>query len=139
MGWVSPTGHDDPDSAWSAESSSYDGNTNTKAYTETADKYLELNRAAISCDKVRVYIRGSGITSYGVQFDVWYGGAWHNIHDGGMAVKVWVELEVGSTEIIDKLRTCMHSGVSRYNFYEAEFNEGEAPPPSYISQLMMIT
>ena len=31
MGWVSPTGYNDPDTAWNNEAQSYDGNTATGA------------------------------------------------------------------------------------------------------------
>jgi hypothetical protein len=42
MAWVSPTGHNDPDSAWYTETNAYDEDVDTDTIAWSQDKWLEL-------------------------------------------------------------------------------------------------
>lgn len=115
-GWVSPTGHDDPDSQWTWEDRAYDEDTGNFAYVVNNEYWLELTLgSAISCDKVRIYCEQyTGDTSYDldIKVDVYYSSDWHNIHDGIVTKNTWVELPIGSTQSVDKARVCTNTGVS---------------------------
>ena len=106
MSWISPTGHNDPDSIWTNEANAYDGDTGTRAYSPS-QSYLELNHAAILCNKVRIWCARypNGLeTDADIDVDVYYGGAWHNIHSGTVTKQTWVELSIGSIESVTVAR-----------------------------------
>ena len=114
MGWVSPTGHNDPDSKWTAEANAYDDDTDSHAWTFNDGYYLELTLgSAISCDKVRSW----WATSTGdadVDIDVYYSGAWHNIHSGVISKGDWVESSLGSTQTVEKARIKLNAFRTHY-------------------------
>jgi len=124
MSWVSPTGYSDPNNKWSNETNAYDGSTSTNASNAAADYnyYLWLTLAsAISCTKIRVYVGAGPAGTLNVDWDVYYGGAWHNIHSGAISRLTWVEIEIGSTQLVDKMRTKHNDNTRSYLVYEAEF------------------
>ena len=114
MAWVSPTGHNDPDSKWTTEANAYDEDTDTHAWTFQDGYYLELTlESAISCDKVRSWWS----TSTGdadVDVDVYYSGAWHNIHSGVVGKGDWVESSLGSTQTVEKARVKLNAFRTHY-------------------------
>lgn len=83
MGWVNPTGHNDPSSTWSNETLAYDNDTNTYASTTVPKSgwsgYLELTIASVSCDKVRGWFNEGLPNISDFEWDVYYSGSWHNI------------------------------------------------------------
>jgi len=131
MGWVSPTGYNDPDNAWTNEYKAYDENLVTSSYATSLGHYLELTRPAVNCSKVRQYdIRDYGNYPVNCQIDVYYGGAWHNIYSGTPSTGVWVEFEIGSTQSVTGYRyKPISSPASSYIYaFEVDFWEVEAPP-----------
>ncbi len=122
MAWVSPTGHNDPDSKWTTEANAYDEDTDTHAWTFQDGSYLELTlESAISCDKVRSWWS----TSTGdadVDIDVYYSGAWHNIHSGVIGKGDWVESSLSSTQTVEKARVKLNAFRTHY-LKEFDFNE----------------
>lgn len=106
--WVSPTGHTDPDNAWSDEASAYDDDLNTYASTFSVVYYLELSRAATSCSKVRLNaLTADNVQGYinpDVDVDVYYNSAWHNIHSGTITKQTWAEIDIGSTQTVTGVR-----------------------------------
>ena len=127
MAWVSPTGHNDPDSKWFSEANAYDEDTETYAYDLQNGYYLELTLgSAISCDKVRIFAeRYTSSVSYDLDadVDVYYSGAWHNIHSGTITKNTWVELPIGSTQVVDKARIKTNDTTPSRRIKEFEFNE----------------
>lgn len=130
MGWVKPTGFSDPGSTWTDEALAYDGDTGTYAYTSVPkggwSGYLELTRAAIQCDKVRGWFNEGIVNVSNFELDVYYGGAWHNIHAGEPTYGQYVEFPIGSTESVTGVRFRFYSTKTDSDggqCCEAEFNE----------------
>jgi len=142
MAWISPTGHYDPDSVWVQPERAYDDKITYYAncgYNEL--KYLELTHDVLNCDKVRIYASDAKTgTEYDpdLQVDVHYGGAWHNIQNGVIAKKTWVEIAIGSTQSVDKARVCSNGTARVLWLYEFDFNEVEAPPPKKRTLVQMV-
>jgi len=132
--WISPTGHVDPDTAWSNETNAYDENTATAA-TETPEasswgSYLELTHASLSCDKVRFYAESTWGSATEISLDVYYSDGWHNIFEGAFADQAWVEKSIGSTQQVTAARVKFlgDNPISDYFYlYEFDFHEAEAP------------
>jgi hypothetical protein len=139
MGWVSPTGHNDPDTGWRDHTQAY--NDNTGNYAEGFHSlcapnygYLELTLgSAISCDKVRIYIK----TSRNLDIDVYYSGAWHNIYSGSPSSGQYVEKSIGSTESVDKARILNNEVCWLLKVCDFDFNE-VAAPPAYVPKVIMV-
>jgi len=127
VAWVSPTGYNDPDSKWGNEANVYDEDTDTFAYDFPNGYYLELTlESGISCDKVRIYCERytSGVSyDLDVDVDVYYSGAWHNIHSGTVTKNTWVELSIGSTQTVDKARIKTNDISASRRIKEFDFNE----------------
>ena len=106
MGWISPTSHFDFSGEWIDPTNGYDDNLATDTFDPEGQNWLELIHAAILCSKVRFYyISDSFGDALNVEIDVYYGGAWHTIHDGyAGGSEEWEEFEVGSTQTITKCR-----------------------------------
>lgn len=124
--WVSPTGHNDPDSKWVTEANAYDGDIGSSAANSAVnyDHYLELTIAAIQCDKVRIYARDIYIIGYDpdLDIDVYYSSAWHNIFSGTITNLAWVEKVIGSTQTVTKARIKSNTSDKTLRIYEFEFN-----------------
>jgi len=139
--WISPTGFNDPDTAWTNGANVYDNNTVSYAInpipaTSWSD-YLELTHSAISCSKVRfwAYYYYTSITE--ISLDVYYddggGAGWHNIYEGIFANEEWVEKEIGSTQTVTAMRvkfyntaiTAKTAFLMEVDFYTIDTTEGE--------------
>jgi hypothetical protein len=122
MAWVSPTGHDDPDSEWGNEAQIYDDDTETLGYCNSSGHYLYLMLTSpIRCDKVRSWWdTSSGDAS--VEIWVYYSEGWHKIHDGVITKGEWVETSIGSTQTVEKAGIALNISTLHY-FYEFDFNE----------------
>jgi len=138
MGWVSPDSTNDPDSVWANDTNVYDENTATYATVphQGVGCYLELIlSSAINCDKVQIFAHDEyfmGDTDPDVSIDVWYSNAWHTIFTGTITHDTWVEKPIGSTVSTTKARVKANSLGTGHSlkFYEFDFNEVEAPPPT---------
>jgi len=127
MGWVSPTGHNDPQNAWSNETNAYDENTGSFAsgWHFSEAPYLELTLTSpISCDKVQVYV--GTFSNSDVSIYVYYSDAWHSIFSGTIAKNQWVEKEIGSTQTVSKAKFQGNLSGTSYWLCEFDFNEVEA-------------
>lgn len=134
MGWISPTGHNDPDGDWSYETRAYDDDLVKWAY-ENGTGYLELTHAALLCDKVRFYTEG-WYGTHTLDLDVYYGGAWHNIYSANPPEDQWVEVAIGSTESVTAARVKASSSSNVHLFNELDFNE--VISPTYIPKVIMV-
>jgi len=142
VGWISPTGYDDPDNVWNTETWAYDNNTGTTAQIIAAvaqswSSYLELTHSALSCSKVRFYAQYHATYINSISLDVYYddgGGAdWHNIYEGAFADREWVEKEIGSTQVVMGMRAKFynnHTSTWACNWFEADFWEVAAGGPT---------
>jgi hypothetical protein len=120
--WVSPTGHDDPDSEWGNEAQIYDDDTETLGYCNSSGHYLYLTLTSpISCDKVRSWWDTSSGDA-NVEIWVYYSEGWHKIHDGVITKGEWVETSIGSTQTVEKAGIALNISTLHY-FYEFDFNE----------------
>lgn len=136
MGWISPTSHNDPSSAWADEFKAY--NDNEAAADGAYDTfghgyYLELFHAALNCDKVRINA-GLWATWYDtdVDVDVYYSDDWHNIHSGSITHSTWVELPIGSTQSVTGARIKSNDVgglcyINEFDFWEVENQAPTAP------------
>ena len=127
--WVSPTGFNDPDSAWNNEAQAYDGNVETAAGSpngsaRTWGSYLELSIDSISCDSIRFYAYYSAADINAVSIDVYYSGGWHNIYEGVYVSQTWEEKAIGSTQDVTAARVRFYAKKAATAYlYEFEFNE----------------
>ncbi|MBA7581328.1 hypothetical protein ES708_23230 [subsurface metagenome] len=131
MAWVSPTGHDDPDNAWIQEDHAYDEATGTYTFTSpyvpplTWSGFIELTHAALPCDKVRFFAEITLGYFEIVDLDVYYGGDWHHVYQGGFATRTWVEKALGNTYSVTKARLRSYNKNSLYSYgfilYEFDF------------------
>ena len=129
MGWISPTGHDDYDVfPWAYETLAYDDDTASSAANSIGGHWLELSlTSAISCDKVRIFCSTVSPTN-SWQIEVYYSGSWHSIKNAIIAEDEWVEVEIGSTQTVDKAK--VYANQNNNKLYEFAFNEvagGDTP------------
>lgn len=148
MGWLSPTSHTDMSSKWINEPNAYDENTGTNTNCSSLGGgnalWLEIS-PTITSNRIRVYVyEQKGGTQYDPDIGI------RIAHDGGTS-GVWIG-QVARNTWIEKTHT-QYDGVISYRIWfnskqaggsslylcEVDFWEVEAPPPSYISELMMIT
>lgn len=112
------TSHLDEDDDWTDDSSAYDSDTSTDAYTGTAEEYIELTPdSAVPCGSIWVYPETS--VAAALYVDVYYSGSWHNIYSGNPTDNEWLEISIGSTETVSNARVKkVNSGTLRvYEFY----------------------
>ena len=127
--WVSPTGFNDPDSAWNSETLAYDGNVETSANSpngsaRTWGSYVELNIDSVSCDSIRFYAYYSAADINEISVDVYYSGSWHNIYEGVYISQTWTEKAIGSTQDVTAARVRFYAKKAATAYlYEFEFNE----------------
>lgn len=138
MGWVSPTGYNDPSSTWSSETLAYDESTTTYAYTSVPKSgwsgYLELTIGAISCDKVQGWFNEGLANVSNFELDVYYLDAWHNIQSGEPTYGQFMEFPIGSTQTVIAMRFRFYSSKADSAgglCYEADFNEVTGPNPGW--------
>ena len=136
MGWVSPTGFNDPQSGWTDETKLYDEDTGSYSISDSIlakewSEYVELTHAALNCDKVQfwAYYGATYITQ--ISLDVYYDSDWHNIYEGVYADREWVEKTIpAGTKSVTAARAKFYNnytGPQQAYFYEFDFNEVAAP------------
>jgi len=137
MSWVTPTGHDDPDNAWDAETNVYDDNENTSAGASPASgvysKFLHVTHIAMNSDRLRFMAYGDGT----VDIDVKLGGVWTHVFEGVTVHHTWMEktfLEGSVDEIRFRLKR-VGPTVAMYevDFYRLALLGGSSPNISLIS------
>lgn len=125
MGWISPTGYQN--SNWADEENIYDGDLGTSGQTGTRYHSCELTVSAVSCDKIRLYSDNGAAGQANGKIEVYYGSAWHTLHDGLIPAVQWVEYELGSTQTVTIARLTLQDFIT-FRVFEFEFNDvGEAP------------
>ena len=128
-GWVSPTGHVDPDTAWVDEDDAYDEKLLTNSRSDVSpnswSSYLELTIDAVSCSKVRFWATYDVATINQISLDVYYLDAWHNIYEGIFTRTEWVEKEIGSTQTVTAMRVKFYNDddavLRTARLFEADF------------------
>lgn len=116
--WVSPTGHEDPDSGWANETNAYDERTEDFSNDYRADSSamgqgnysdaLYFTVASDYYDRIRFYVSiASKHASDKVDIDAYYGGQWNDVYDGTFTDKTWTTKTIGSFELINQIRLRM--------------------------------
>ena len=119
LGWVSPTGAEDD--AWTDSEKMYDGSLLTFGWESTNGQSVTLTRSAVNCSKVRIYAGRSAGGEADLKVEVYYSAAFHTIHDSALTEDTWVEIAVGSTEIITKAKISTGDGIeSQVSEFEFE-------------------
>jgi len=108
-GWVSPTGKEDDE--WTDSEKMYDGSLLTYGWTSTNGNHVTLTRAAVSCSKVRVYAGRAAGGQADLIIEVYYGAAFHEIHNGVVTEDTWQEIAIGSTETVTKAKITVGDGI----------------------------
>lgn len=134
-GWVSPTGHNDPNNHWSYGAKAYDNDTGTyaeSAYVTGWQTFLELTINAVLCSKLRHWEIGFGHEDE-CDLDAYYndggGAAWHHVYQGALNNDKhdWTERELGGTYSVTKLRWRTHtSSQGKCSAHEFDFWEVDA-------------
>ena len=129
MGWVSPTGYNDPDNHWNRNGTPalcYDEDTATECDPQswTANTwcpFVEFTHAALSCDKVRHWV--DWFTQ--IDIDVYYDGVWHDVYEGTTTGAEWVEKDIPSApQTITAFRIRgQYSTVYGRGIWEVDFGE----------------
>lgn len=141
-GWRTPTGYNDPSTKWSDEANAIDDQIGSAASSYGGfGYYLEVSHSSILCDKIRVYASHWVSPSYhnpDVAIDVYYSGGWHNIWDGIIASRTWVEKSIGSSEDVTKARMKFNDdglgSTIGCGLYELHFWEIEVSIPTVTTQ-----
>lgn len=145
MAWVNPTGTVDTGGTWTDDGNAIDGNTGTFAYSanNNNNNYLEMTHAALSCDKVQIYVNKykSGAEDVNCDVDVYYSAAWHNIFSGIVTADTWTEKTIGSTETVTSARVKPNalSAGKHMRIKALQFNEIAGPTQKSISGSLYTT
>ena len=125
-GWVSPTGH--VPGSWTDEANAYDNDTTTYASTGTRFNEMELTISATSIDSVKLWCDNHAGGDVDGKIEVYYSGAYHQIHDGNITASQFVKYAVGSTESITGARLTLQDNLhfDCYEFYFREVTAGGA-------------
>lgn len=116
-GWVSPTGHNDPNNRWVDQYLSYDDSFETYAHTtpDYLPATLEFTHSILRCSKIRFFLDSTYYDSYiRLDIDIYYNRAWHTV----VAEKIyrsseynsWVEESLGGTYDVTKARIHLEGG-----------------------------
>lgn len=96
MSWVSPTAYSDLYGTWNNENNAKDEITETYADSSVpATSYsneLELSRAAVPCDKVRVFVGHTGGTFDELRVRVLRDGGWVTVYQAAPLENQWKEI-----------------------------------------------
>lgn len=131
MSWISPTGHNDPDSVWTDDAKAYDDDTGSFAWSYSEISYLELTLgSAISCDKVQIFASDYYVLHYDpdIDIDVYYSDSWHNIFSGVISKQEWVEKSIGSVQSVSAARIKFNQVDVQHIIYEFDFGEIDVTP-----------
>ncbi len=133
MGWLSPTSHHEEGVCWDGETNAYDENTATKAISTIGGNswgcWLDLNRAALTCDKIHFWITRSHSDIDEMEVEIHKNGAWVNLYQGMPLLNQWVEKSFAEGSV-DGMRIRFHNDnpwlpLEAY-LHEADF--WEVPP-----------
>jgi prepilin-type N-terminal cleavage/methylation domain-containing protein len=119
VGWVLPTGHDDPSSTWEDYVSARDGNPGTYArsyHNIGATQWSEpliLTTDSINADALRIHARGLPEVSQ-LDVDVERDGAWEDVYEGTFTGQQWVVYPFPEGDVT----------AARIRFYAAVPNQG---------------
>lgn len=113
--WISPTGHNDPDSKWYDEDHAYDNNVGTSSAIDPIEAsswstYLELTHSVIICSKVKFHVNQDAGDNIQIDIDVYYGSAWHDAYQGTFTGGTWVEKSLSGNFNVTKLRIRLYNG-----------------------------
>jgi len=140
MGWVSPTGHNDPSNDWDDEAKAYNGNTGNWAQSSDVPLnewtgFLELTHAALDCNKVQVYV-GSGDWVANIDLDVYYDSDWHHVYQGISTDYGWMEKPLGGTYSVTALRIRLYNRgpTADLRICDVDFWEVEVIAPTVTTQ-----
>ena len=117
-GWVSPSGKEDD--AWTDAEYIYDGNILTSGKESTNGQSVTLTIPSISCNKVRLNAGKVEGGEANLKVEVYYSAAFHQIHSAVLTEDTWVEINVGSTEDITKVKLTTNDGINS-EVWEFEF------------------
>jgi len=138
--WITPTGHNDPDSAWSNEAYAYDDDTNTYAHPTVGwtgwSSFLELTIYPILASKVR--FTADHVTSYCyfIDLDVYRDGAWVDVYQGTYLDRQWVEKSFTEGTVTKARLRFANAYATPYNFAKLwEFDFWGTDPPSAPTSL----
>jgi hypothetical protein len=127
MGWVSPTGNEDPDSKWAYETRAYDENTGTCATCNSVagwNAFIILTHAAIQSNKLQFNAyRDDWITA--IDVDVSEDGvSWTHVYQGDYANMAWVE-KTFTQQSVTKVRIRFYATAPdiQIRLYEFDFWE----------------
>lgn len=127
MGWITPTGHIDPDSKWGSEYKAYDGVLDNSTSCSTGptswSSFIELTHSVIGCTKIRFIAATQGTDIVTVDIDIYYGSAWHDLYSGAFTYTYPSFIEKSfSAQDVTKVRFRFYndSAVNTYNATLAE-------------------
>lgn len=119
--WVRPTA--DIDDAWTNSANAYDNDLETYANCSTSGQSVTFTLDALTCTKIRIYAGRVAGGQADLIIDVFYGGEFHNIHDGVLTEDTWVEIAIGSSQSVTAAKVTtgdgINSAVHEINFYDA--------------------
>lgn len=131
---TSPTGTDDPSSAWTNDGNAIDGSTGTAAtisllVSHTWSGYLEETFTPTGVSSIRTYVDIFGTTTEQISLDIWNMSteAWENVYEGTVDDAAWVEYDLPSIVISNAARLKIYhtQGSSQTaNIYEVQFTRG---------------
>jgi len=124
--YSSPTGNEDPQTAWSNEGNAYDDDTETYAETtasvnsgEWSDEII-VTRASLSAIGVRFWYGG---VANQINVDAYYDGEWHDVYEGAAATGEWVSkyFSDGPHDVIKFRFYLKAASTGAAYLYEADF------------------
>jgi len=133
MGWVLPTGYDDPDSKYVNETTAYDNDLNTFSYHDVVapgvwGSYLIVTHASMLSNQLRfkcwVHLGSQPGT---VDIDIYHDGAWYNVYEGVYDVGGYNVKQLGGIYNVTKIRIRVRNNdsvdrglaIHEVQFYEA--------------------
>lgn len=126
--WVSPTGFNDPDTAWNNEPNAYDDNLGTATDSaigtdKTWGGYIELEIDEIICKRIRYFADlSSDITK--IDIDLYYNDVWNDLYEGVFADQVWEERSMVNYQYVTKARVRFYAKKAATAYlYEFEFEQ----------------
>ena len=128
MAWTSPTSFNDPNSKWSSEEQSYDGQVETAASSfinkkSTWSYFIELEIDEIICKTIRFHALSSADITQ-IDVDLYYQGDWHDLYEGAFDDATWVEKSMVNHQYVTKARVRFYASAAATAYlYEFEFNE----------------
>ena len=102
--WVYPTGYDDPDDKWTAETHAYDGNTATGAFVDfvkdTWTSFIYFTHDSIKSNMVKIYVSvpEQQLAYDIIDIDVLKDGVWTHVYEG-QATGWWYQYSFGEGNV----------------------------------------